>query len=134
VDETDLPKPLRGRLLEIFLDDGHDVARGERVQVDAVLHRDAVRRVLARRVLSGHGFRRREAATAVSRSAGAGSGPRRSEALLFRAIPRSSSNGIRAKDATTAGSKRVPEPSQISFKASAWEQAVWYERFVVKAS
>jgi len=78
VDEPHFPVPLRGRRLEVFLHDRHDVARGEGVQIDAVLHRDAVREVLARGVPSVHGFRREEEATAVSRSAGAGSGPRRS--------------------------------------------------------
>ncbi len=43
VDESHLPVPFPGRRFEILLHDGNHVPRREGVEVDALLHRNAVR-------------------------------------------------------------------------------------------
>ena len=71
VDQADLDKAPRVGLGEIFLDDGGDVRRAERVEIECVLDRDADRIVGIVRGLDGgatSGGRRRGAATSAENS------------------------------------------------------------------
>jgi hypothetical protein len=132
VDQAHLPIPFPRRRFEILLHDGNHVPRGESVQVDALLHRHAVRGRTFGGIRPDHDPEERTDATWCSD--GTGGDAKSSEVWFFFAISRSSSKGILTKAATIAGSKWVSDISLILVRASVWERAVWYARSVVSAS
>ena len=132
VDQAHLPVPFPRRRFEILLDDGDNVPWREGVEVDALLHRHAVRGRLPGGIRPRHDpWERTDAAWC---SDATGGDAKRSGVWFFFAISRSSSKGILAKAATTSGSKRGINSYMILVRASVWERAVWYARSVVSAS